>query len=39
VDARLSEASEAELMDWMARILTAASLSELFGESGQGDLH
>jgi len=39
VDARLSEASEAQLLDWMGRILTAASLSELFGESGQGDLH
>jgi len=38
VEARLSKASEAELLDWMARILSASSLSELFGEAGQGDL-
>ena len=38
VEARLSEASEEQLMDWMARILSASSLSELFGEAGHGDL-
>jgi len=38
VDTRLSSASEAELLDWMGRILSASSLSELFGAAGQGDL-
>ncbi|BAO82699.1 uncharacterized conserved protein [Serpentinimonas maccroryi] len=38
VDTRLAQASEEQLMDWMARILSASSLSELFGEAGQGDL-
>ena len=35
---RLAQASEEQLMDWMGRILTASSLSELFGAAGQGDL-
>ena len=30
-DARLAQASEAQLTDWMGRIFTAASLSELLG--------
>ncbi|MBA4253126.1 MAG: hypothetical protein C0441_04175 [Comamonadaceae bacterium] len=38
VDTRLAQASEEQLMDWMGRILTASSLSELFGAAGQGDL-
>jgi len=38
VDTRLAQASEEQLMDWMARILSASSLSELFGEAGHGDL-
>ena len=38
VDTRLTQASEEQLMDWMGRILSASSLSELFGEAGHGDL-
>ncbi|MCL5969563.1 MAG: hypothetical protein M1359_10095 [Betaproteobacteria bacterium] len=38
VEARLSEASDEQLMGWMGRILTATSLPEVFGQSDQGAL-
>ena len=38
VEARLSEASDEQLMGWMGRILTATSLLEVFGQSDQGAL-
>ena len=39
VEARLSEASDEQLMDWMGRLLTANSLPELFDNPDPTDRH